>query len=178
MSADGPPRRQGTSGPGKAWLFLLGVAALYLIIAIFNPGYVQSSPHHFVNLGAGLLPALTLVFVFLWLFSLMTGLQNATARLMGRDSGIKGWLLAITAGILSHGPIYPWYPLLRALRSRGVRPAWVASFLYARAIKLPWLPVMAHYFGLRYMVTLTLLILLLAPVNGWMVERLVGREDE
>ena len=178
MSADGPSRRPSNARSGKAWLFVLGVAALYLVVAVVDPGYARSSLHHFVEMGADLLPALILVFLFLWLFNLTTGVQKTAARLTGRDSGIRGWLLAIAAGVLSHGPIYPWYPLLRELRAKGARPALIASFLYARSIKLPWLPVMAHYFGLRYMATLTLLILLLSPLNGWLVERLMGQDRE
>jgi len=100
-------------------------------------------------------------------------LQEKAARLTGRDSGTRGWLLAMGMGVLSHGPIYPWYPLLRELMQKGTRPALVATFLYARSIKLPWLPVMAHYFGLGYTIVLTLLMLLFSPINGWLVEKLL-----
>ena len=44
--------------------------------------------------------------------------------------------------------------------------------LYARAIKLPLLPLLAHYFGFAYMLVLSLFIALFALLNGWAMERL------
>lgn len=158
--------------PG-GWLFLLGVVLLYLVLAPLHPGFVQASYQRFLHMGRELAPVLGLVFLFLWLFNLLGNLQEKAARLTGRDSGTRGWLLAMVMGVLSHGPIYPWYPLLRELMQKGARPALVATFLYARSIKLPWLPVMAHYFGLGYMLVLTLLMLAFSPVHGWLVERLL-----
>ncbi|MBN2870334.1 MAG: permease, partial [Campylobacterales bacterium] len=28
----------------------------------------------------------------------------------GADSGNKGWFLSLASGVLSHGPMYAWYP--------------------------------------------------------------------
>ncbi len=158
---------------GGGWLFLAAVIVLYGLLYPFIPLFIESSLHHFLEMGRSLLPVLGLVFLFLWLFNLLGKLQEKAARLTGGDSGTRGWLLAMGMGVLSHGPIYPWYPLLRELMQKGTRPALVATFLYARSIKLPWLPVMAHYFGLGYTIVLTLLMLLFSPINGWLVEKLL-----
>ena len=170
-------RRNGKSGHG-GWWFLLGVLLLYLVIAWFDLEYARSSMEHFLKMGLDLLPVLILVFLFLWLFNLSSGMKERLVHLSGRDSGARGWLVAVTGGILSHGPIYPWYPLLKELKEHGVRPALIAAFLYARSIKLPWLPLMAHYFGIAYTVILTLYIALFSLLNGWLVERLVGSGDD
>ncbi len=169
------PSERGHRSDGGSWWFLGAVALLYLLLAWLQPGLARKSFFHFLRLGRSLLPALGLVFLFLWLFNLFGNLQEKTARLTGRESGWRGWLLAMAAGVLSHGPIYPWYPLLGKLMRRGSRPALVATFLYARSIKLPWLPVMAHYFGFSYMVILTLAMLLLSPLQGWLTERACRR---
>lgn len=58
----------------------------------------------------------------------------------------------MVAGVLSAGPAYAWYTLLAGLRGQDMRRALVAAFLYARAVKLPLLPIMAHYFGMAYTV--------------------------
>ncbi|BAO44907.1 conserved hypothetical protein [Thiolapillus brandeum] len=139
---------------------------------------MHSSFSRFLHMGKELLPVLGLVFFFLWLFNLMGSLQGKAAQLTGNNSGAKGWLLAMAMGVLSHGPIYPWYPLLHELQKKGTRPALLATFLYARSIKLPWLPVMAHYFGLSYMLTLTLLILLFSPLHGWLVENFCESQEQ
>lgn len=172
MSSEHRKKRRG------GWWFPAGVVLLYLALLPFQPEYVEASFRRFLQMGRELLPALGLVFFFLWLFNLFEGLQKEAARHTGEGSGLRGWLLAIVAGVLSHGPIYPWYPLLRELKRKGTRPALLAAFLYARSIKLPWLPVMAHYFGLGYMLVLTGLMLIFSPLNGWLVERLPGVADE
>jgi zinc transporter ZupT len=89
-------------------------------------------------------------------------------------SGLTGWLLAVLAGVISTGPVYTWYALLAELRGKGMRIALVAVVLYARAIKLPLL---AHYFGLRYMLVLSLLIAGFSIVNGLLKERLLRQPD-
>ena len=170
-----PPKSK--TGRG-GWWFLLGVVLLYLVIAFFDIDYARDSLSRFLKMGRDLLPVLILVFLFLWLFNLSSGMKDRLVKLSGRDSGARGWLVAVTGGILSHGPIYPWYPLLKELKQHGVRPALIAAFLYARSIKLPWLPLMAHYFGIAYTVVLTVYIALFSLLNGWLVERLSGTGDD
>jgi uncharacterized membrane protein YraQ (UPF0718 family) len=77
--------------------------------------------------------------------------------------------------VASTGPVYAWYALLAELRAKGMRSALVAVVLYARAIKLPLLPLLAHYFGLRYMLLLSLWIAVFAIVTGGLTERLVSQ---
>jgi len=171
--------RQPQKKPGNGgWWFLLGVTLLYLAIAFFDIDYARNSLQNFLKMSRDLLPILILVFLFLWLFNLSSGMKDKLVKLSGRDSGARGWLIAITGGILSHGPIYPWYPLLKELKEHGVRPALIAAFLYARSIKLPWLPLMAHYFGIAYTVILTVYIALFSLLNGWLVEKLSGTDDD
>ena len=55
----------------------------------------------------------------------------------------------MSAGVVSLGPMYLWYHMLGELKEKGVRTPLLAAFLYSRAVKIPMLPVMAHYFGLR-----------------------------
>ncbi len=155
------------------WWFLAGVVLLYLLLALTTPDYARASFQHFVHMGLDLLPVLGLVFLFMWLLNLGQGTNDKLGRLAGRQSGLRGWLLAVVGGILSHGPVYAWYPLLRDLQQKGARPALLAAFLYARSIKLPWLPLMASYFGLAYTLIVCAYIVLFAMANGWLVEKLL-----
>jgi hypothetical protein len=163
---------------GGGWWFLFAVALLYLSIALVDIDYARNSLQQFLKMGRDLLPVLVLVFLFLWVFNLSSGMKDKLVGLSGRDSGLKGWMVAVTGGILSHGPIYPWYPLLKELKAHGVRPALIAAFLYSRSIKLPWLPLMAHYFGIGYMAILTFYMALFSLLNGWLVEKLTGAGDD
>lgn len=55
-----------------------------------------------------------------------------------------------------------------------MHPSLAATFLYARAIKLPLLPLMAHYFGLAYTVVLSLCLLVFSVISGWILGRLTA----
>ena len=68
-------------------------------------------------------------------------------------------LLAYVLGILSHGPIYAWYPLLKELEFSEEE---LLAFFYLRGIKLPQIPLQIALLGLK----LTLLLnsyLLIVP---------------
>ncbi len=97
-------------------------------------------------------------------------------HLLANQSGIKGWTIAVIGGILSHGSSYIWYQMVANLREHKVRDSLIITFLYTRAIKLPWLPLMMSYFGFTFTVLLTFYIISGAIVQGLLVEKLsLGR---
>ena len=163
-----------TAGKGRGgWWFLLLVIVLYCLTWFYNAGFINASLKHFQHLLVSIAPVLALVFVILWLLNLSQGMQDKLAQLADKNSGVKGWLLAVLGGILSHGPVYAWYPLLQKLENQGARPALIAGFLYARSIKIPYLPLMVHYFGITYTVLVTVYIAVFSVVHGWLVEKLL-----
>jgi uncharacterized membrane protein YraQ (UPF0718 family) len=78
--------------------------------------------------------------------------------------------IAIAAGVLSHGSMIAWYPMLRELRYHGMRDGFMAAFFYARAVKVPMLPVMVKYFGWKFTLLLTTFTLAAAAVQGLIIE--------
>jgi len=97
-------------------------------------------------------------------------------RNLGREAGVKGWLLAAVGGVLATGPVYAWYVLLRELREKGTRASLATVFLYSRAVKLPLLPLMIHYFGTTYTLVLCLYLLGFSIVSGALMLKLEDRE--
>ncbi len=97
------------------------------------------------------------------------------SKYVGKGTGIKGWLLAIFTGTLSHGPIYVWYPLLSDLRNQGMRSCLIATFPNSRAIKIPLLPLMAHNFGVLFVVILAGLMIVASVLQDYVVEMLETR---
>ena len=95
---------------------------------------------------------------------------RTVSKYVGKGSGMKGWFLAIFTGMLSHGPVYAWYPLLRDLRDQGMKSGLIAAFLYNRAIKIPLLPLMIYYFGTRFVLIFTCYIVVASVVQGWIVQ--------
>ena len=61
--------------------------------------------------------------------------------------------------------------LLADLRRKGMQPALIAVLLYARAIKLPLLPLMAHYFGAPFTLVLSGWTLAFAWLSGLVIRR-------
>ena len=51
-----------------------------------------------------------------------------------------------------------------------MRSGLIAAFLYNRAIKIPLLPVMVYYFGIRFVGTLLVWMILASVVEGKMIE--------
>ena len=69
----------------------------------------------FKNLLLKILPLLVFVFLVTFIINLFVK-PKKLVRYLGKESGIKGWIIAIVSGILSSGPIYVWYPLLKDLK--------------------------------------------------------------
>lgn len=94
-------------------------------------------------------------------------------KYFGEKSGIRSWLYALLGGIISHGPMYVWYPMLQEMKSHGLRDGLITTFFYARAIKLPLLPLMIDYFGSVFTAVLSVYILVGAYVQGRSIEYLL-----
>lgn len=92
---------------------------------------------------------------------------------MGKEKGVKGWLIAIGGGILSTGSIYMWYPLLKDLKEKGVRYGFISVFLYNRAIKIPLIPIIITYFGVKFVVVLTLVMVFVSIIQGLIIEKII-----
>lgn len=153
------------------WLFLALVLTAYGATAWIDPGLARDAFADFLSVFGKVMPVLALVFVMLFLGELFLSPKRVEGWL-GQRSGLRGWILALAAGVLSSGPVYAWYAMLAELRSKGMRTALAAAALYARAIKLPLLPFLAHYFGWRYTLVLSLFVAGFSILNGLIMERL------
>ena len=166
-----PPANKGTNKRG-GWIFLASVLVIYAALFVLNPALAEKSTQAFLQLTWKILPILSLVFAFMFLGNLLIQ-ESVIRRYVGRSSGWLGYAFATVTGILSTGPIYVWYPLLADLKNKGMREALIAVFLYNRAIKLPWLPVLAGYFGLKYTLVLTLWMITAGLVEGLLMEKIL-----
>lgn len=168
-------QRKAEKGKGfTALLFMLAVVTIYGVVFLLNEEVARDALDHAGLVLSRIAPVLALVFLLIFLSNLL--IRPAWVRRhVGQHSGVKGWAVALVGGMLSVGPVYPWYALLGELKNKGMRPALVAVFLYSRAIKLPLLPLMIHYFGLTYTLLLIAYLLLFSLLNGMAMERLDSR---
>jgi uncharacterized membrane protein YraQ (UPF0718 family) len=153
------------------WIFLAVVVAVYGVTGAVDPESAARAISFFMKVLQQVVPILALVFALIFLFDLLLD-PATTENYLGKASGIKGWLVAIVSGILSAGPVYAWYAVLSDLRKKGMRTSLVAAFLYNRGVKFPLLPLMVHYFGIRYTVVLSLYLIVFSIVSGIVMERL------
>lgn len=159
-----------SSKPRKGpWIFMFVSLILYLPVIIFDKTKAIEAANNFYHLVLEIFPFLIIVFVLMVLINLF--LKTSTlVKYMGKESGLKGWIIAIIAGIISMGAIYLWFPILKDMMKKGVKPGLIAVFLYNRGIKLHWLPLMTLFFGLKYVVILTTVTILVSVLQGIIID--------
>ena len=119
-----------------------------------------------------ILPVLLLVYFIMLLTNYFVD-NKKLKKYMGEDAGFKGWVISIVSGIISVGPVYMWYPLMKDLQTKGVKNKYLVIFLYNRGIKLQWLPMLILYFGLKYSLTLLFIMALISIPQGIITEKLI-----
>ncbi len=149
--------------------FFLFVVLCYAILSFIDIKSATASLQKSLQVLEILLPIFVIVIILMAIIGYFFQEKNFFSSL-SKQKGVKGWLVALVAGLLSHGPMYAWYPMLEDLRKKGVLDGYIATFFYARAVKLPLLPLMVDYFGLKFTAVLTLYIVIASIIQGWLVE--------
>ena len=170
-----PAAEQQTTGKKESLtgilLFLLVVVGFYVLAFLLAPERAIIALQFGLKMLYKLLPVLGFVFFLMFLTNLFIK-PSWVKKHVGHDSGLKGLLISVVGGILSMGPIYAWYGILKELQSQGMRTALIASFLYSRSVKIALLPLMIHYFGLTYTLVLCFYLIIFSVFNGLLTERL------
>lgn len=167
VSQDMVKERKGALYHGIYFLGL--VVFVYFLLFLFQPEKIKQSLKISTDVLLQILPSLLLIILLMGIMNCFVN-PRTVSKYVGKGSGIKGWLLAILTGILSHGPVYAWYPFLRDLRNQGMKSGLIAAFLYNRAIKIPLLPLMIYCFGTLFVVILICYIVAASIVQGWVIQ--------
>jgi len=153
-------------GFGK--LFFISTIIIYGLIYFLNNELFYDITKTFINTINSIWLTITFVFILTFIINLFLD-ENKILKLVGKESGKKGWIIAIFGGLLSHGPIYLWYPLLSDLQKKGMKNELITTFLYNRTVKLPLIPLMIFYFGITFTIVLTFWMLIFSIINGLIV---------
>lgn len=156
------------------YYFLSFVILLYVVLYLLDSKNICNALRASRNVLIGIIPILLFVIFCMGLLNYLLK-PKTLSRHLGRKSGVKGWLLAIVGGILSHGAVYMWYPLLKDLHAQGMKVGLVAVFLYNRAIKIPLLPVMIYYFGVGFVIILMVYMIIASVIEGKVIELIEQR---
>ncbi len=156
----------------KPLVFLVFLVALYLVLYMALPEKTLAAMKAAGDIALKLVIPLCLVAVVMTLFNVWLKPGHIT-RVMERCSGCRAGLYAMGAGVISMGPVYAWYPLLRNLRDKGIGNGLIAIFIGGRAIKPVYIPLMVSIFGWPYVFFLTLFTFAGAMIAGYLVGLLV-----
>jgi len=154
-----------------------GLKFLYIVLFSYIVLLIVDTPNFIVSLKTffGIITTLVPIFIFIILLTTLINYflkPKDIIKHFGEDSGKRGIVYALLAGIISHGPMYAWYGLIEELREHGAKDELLIIFFYARAIKIPMLPFMIGIFGLPFTIIITIYILLFAIIQGKLFSKL------
>ena len=133
----------------KGIALLLFVVVLYIVLSFFQTDEIIKSLKHY---GKTILIIIPIFLIVILLTSIINYYfpKEKIATMLQSKSKLTTSLLSLIAGIISHGPIMAWFPLLDSLKEKGVSKGGLVTFFYGRSVKLTLLPVMIGFFGGLY----------------------------
>ena len=150
--------------------FLEFVFIAYISVFIYSLNLFYSILFESLTIFITVLPIFILIFFIMIVTNCFITSHFIEKHL--KDKGIKKWIFIIIGGILSSGPIYMWYPLLSDLKKKGLSSGLIACFLYNRSIKLPLLPLIILYFGIKYTIVLTVVMIIVSIMQGLIINKI------
>ncbi len=160
----------------KGIKFLIIVLVLYIILLFSDITHAISALQKAGSILLSLLPLFLLIITLTALINYFLKPKQIIKH-FGKDSGAKGVFYALIGGIISHGPMYAWYGMMQDMRTHGLKDGLIATFMYARAVKLPLLPFMVDMFGMLFTIIMTLYILIAAVFQGKVIDALEEKKS-
>lgn len=152
--------------PRKSVYFMLFVFLIYAVLFFVNSSIIIRSLQAFGNLLIKIIPLFMLILVLMALMNFFLHRERIEKWFISKK-GLRRWVVAVFAGIISSGPIFMWFPLLRKLKDRGIEYGYISCFVYARsAVKLPLLPIFLAYFSLGYFIIIAVVMIIMGVAQG------------
>ncbi len=145
---------------------------IYLCLFFIDRVFFIKVFMNLIHMLTRIIPIFVLIFIIMIIINYYVT-PKMIAKYLSKNSGIKKWIIAIVSGIISTGPVYMWYSVLKELKEKGVSYGFIAVFLYNRAIKPPLIPLMIYYFGLKFTIVLTLLTIFFSILEGTIIEKIM-----
>jgi len=155
----------------KVWLLSV-VLVVYVLLFVFNKSMFLSSSKFFFDSITKIIPALAFVFILMTLANYFITPEKVLK--FSKKKGAKKWFFMSFAGILSTGPPYLWYPLLRDLKKQGLSSGLIATYLYNRAVVISFVPLLIFYFSFKYVIVFYIVITISALIQGIIINQLIN----
>jgi uncharacterized membrane protein YraQ (UPF0718 family) len=139
---------------------------LYFVFPAKGEVSLKNSWQFFIEM-MEILPAVTILIGILSVWAT----QEMVTKYLGKESGFKGFLVALLMGTLPAGPLYVAFPIAKALRMKGASVGNMVTYLSVfAAIKLPQLLMEWRFLGwkftlLRFPITVVLIYLMSLVVD-------------
>ena len=172
MSENNKNNKKQTNKKGSTLTFPASVLTLYILLFFIDSAKTVAALKYATKLFISIIPILLMVIIFMFLFNLIN--ENKLKRFIDGSPRFIQYMVMLLLGTFSHGPIYAWYPLMKEFLDNGISNGSVAIFLYARGIKLTLLPMLVVYFGFKYTLVLTLVMIFFSCIQGILVDMLMG----
>jgi uncharacterized membrane protein YraQ (UPF0718 family) len=157
------------------WIFFSIVCLFCLISFVLDSSSLIDIISVFWSMLIKILPTLLLVYFIIFGFNLIIS-NKKIVKFLEKGSYIKKLLFSVIFGILSSWPIYLRYGLLKQLQNVGLSLGHIATFSYARAIKLPLLPIMISYFGFKFSIIFVWVLFFFSFFQALIVDLILIRE--
>ena len=164
-----PPQRNSARG----WIILAGLPAVATVLLIIFPEQREPSFAAFWEFSLEMIWVMPAVLVIMGLFAVWVP-KEAVSRHLGRDSGLRGLVLALIFGTLPTGPLYVAFPLTKGLLDKGASKANIFVFIAAWAcIKIPQELIELQFLGWlftlgRFIITVVVIVAM-AFVFAWIL---------
>ena len=153
----------------KSYIFLWIMIFLYGILFFVNNNLFWKAIGDFYHTFVGeILKVLFLITIILFVLNLVLD-KKISMSFLNTSHHMK-YFYALIWGILSMGPAYMWYPILEKLHKHWLTYGHIATFIYARAVKLFFLVVMASFFGWKYTLIFNLVLIIFAVFFGLIID--------
>ncbi len=162
--------KNGLSSTSK---FLFIIFGIYLVAAMIDLPTTKNAIINFLEMFTKILPILGVVIVAMTLVNLYFT-EERTTKILGQNSGTRGWIYTIITSLFIIGPPYVLYPLLGNLQKRGMKDSLLAAMLYNKNVKIYFLPVMVYYFGLKFTLIISIYIILFSIITGKLIEKIIN----
>lgn len=156
--------------------FLILMVLVYAFVGVSSPQFLSFISKNLLQNLKEITPILCFVFFIIFLINLFVKPQLIKKHL-GSESGIKGWLYVLVGSVFIIGPPYVIFPILKELKSHGMKNSLIATFMNNRNVQPAFLPVMAHYFGWSFTLVISFYSVIFTILTGLLVGKIVDKEN-
>ena len=151
----------------KGVKFLGFVVLLYILLYVVDASKTIDSLKYFLKNSIKILPVFLLVILLTALINYYFPKERIGQMLQGKPRW-QTYMFSLLAGIISMGPVFAWYPLLKNLKDKHLEEGTLVTFFYAKSIKLTLLPIMIGFFGQVFSIIFMVYIAIAALLQGFL----------